>query len=80
MKIEDFCVRRDSGDGKKIAADPYGNNVAFECFQCGHPVLAIARENQRGSKESNPAECRGCHVKYVIEGDEATKTVIVREI
>lgn len=35
--------------GQAVACDAYGNNVAFRCLGCGGPVLAVIRENQRGS-------------------------------
>ena len=52
------------GTKKEIAADAFGNNIAFKC-KCGHPVLAIVRERHRGSHEGNPAKCRKCKEKYI---------------
>ncbi|MCL6271909.1 hypothetical protein M3P05_18480 [Sansalvadorimonas sp. 2012CJ34-2] len=46
MKITDFYIL--NGHGDAIEADAHGNNIAFSCFKCGHPVLAVALENQRG--------------------------------
>jgi len=65
MRVTDFNVV--DSRSKKIDADPFGNNIAFACFSCKHPVLAIAREHQRGNSEKNPAVCRGCGKKYFIE-------------
>ena len=56
--ITDFhCV--DESD-KGICCDAFGNNVAFSCPKCGHPMLAIMRKSQRGSDVNNPAVCRAC--------------------
>jgi len=65
MRVTDFNVV--DSRGKKIDADPFGNNIAFACFSCKHPVLAIARKYQRGNSEKNPAACRVCGKKYFIE-------------
>ena len=62
MKITDFLVMDPLGE--EIPADPHGNNIAFECVVCGHPVLAVALENQRGSDEKHPAKCRGCGTRF----------------
>jgi predicted RNA-binding Zn-ribbon protein involved in translation (DUF1610 family) len=42
--------------------DAYGNNVAFKCMKCGHPMLAIIlpKQNRHGSTPENPAVCRHC--------------------
>ena len=65
MKITDFLVMDSLGE--EIPADPHGNNVAFECVICGHPVLAVALEDQRGSDEKHPAECRGCGTGFFLD-------------
>lgn len=65
MKITDFLTM--NGKGEKILADAYGNNIAFSCFKCGHPVLAIALENQRGSDEEHPVKCRECGSGYFLD-------------
>ena len=64
MKITDFLVMNDQGT--EIPADASGNNVAFSCSSCGHPVLATALENQRGYDEEHPATCKGCSKQYVL--------------
>ena len=64
----------------KINADQFGNNVAFACPRCNHPVLAINRKNWRGNKKSNPAMCRQCKRCYVIEVCKRSKTVTVKEV
>lgn len=46
---------------RRLLADPHGNNIAVVCPKCGkHPVLLIARRNQRGSDAQHPGRCRGC--------------------
>jgi hypothetical protein len=66
MKITDFLILSSDG-GAEIRADAFGNNVAFSCRHCGHPVLATALENQRGSDEAHPSKCRGCGRGYFLE-------------
>ncbi len=54
--VTDFrCVDE---NGQDVPCDAFGNNVALSCPKCGHPVLAIMREHQRGSAPSNLAACR----------------------
>ena len=65
MKISNFLVL--DTNGSEISADPHGNNLAFCCWACGHPVLAIAFKNQRGSDEEHPAACKGCNVQYFLD-------------
>jgi transcription elongation factor Elf1 len=65
MKITDFLIM--DGAGEEISADAFGNNVAFACEECGHPVLATALENQRGYDEEHPAVCRGCGRSYFLD-------------
>ncbi len=65
MKITDFLTM--DGNGDEILADAHGNNIAFSCSECGHPILAVALENQRGSDEDHPAVCKGCGAKYFLD-------------
>jgi transcription elongation factor Elf1 len=65
MKITNFLAL--DGMGDKILADAHGNNIAFSCFQCDHPVLAVALKNQRGSDEEHPAICKGCGARYFLD-------------
>ena len=65
MKITDFLVMDDAG--VEIRADAFGNNVAFSCQGCGHPMLATALENQRGCDEQHPAVCKGCGRSYFLD-------------
>ena len=55
------------GDGDEIRADAHGSNIAFGCFDCGHPVLASALDGQRGSDEEYPSICRGCAAGYFLD-------------
>lgn len=75
MKITDFLVMNSHGDD--IAGDPYGNNVAFSCHRCGHPVLAIALANRRGSDERHPAKCRGCGLAFFLDVRERAKQLYI---
>lgn len=65
MKITEFLIMNSTG--AEIKADAFGNNVAFLCWNCGHPVLATALENQRGSDEEHPAACKGCGKSYFLD-------------
>ncbi|CAJ2376746.1 MAG: hypothetical protein MPK11_05345 [Gammaproteobacteria bacterium] len=60
--ITEFCAHI---KGKEIPADAQGNNVAFSCIHCKHPVLAIAVEKQRGSPTGKKsAKCIKCKEEY----------------
>ena len=78
MKITDFSVM--NSNGENVLSDPFGNNVAFTCKACGHPVLAIAIRNQRGGDKEHPSECRGCSAKYFLELHRDAKQVYVRQL
>lgn len=67
MKITGFSVF--DNDGNTIDSDTHGNNIAFKCFECGHPVLAVALENQRGWDEDHPAKCKSenCNASYILD-------------
>jgi len=65
MKITNFFIM--DGNGNSIKADAHGNNISFSCLSCGHPVLAIARENQRGSDEEHPSTCKGCGQNHFLD-------------
>ena len=67
-------------DGTEAKIDAQGNNVAFSCNKCGHPVLAIAREHQRGYSSNNPAICQGCNEQYFIEVREKTEKIIINNV
>jgi len=65
MKITDFLTM--NGMGEEIPADAHGNNIAFSCFKCGHPILAVTLEKQRGSDEEHPAQCKKCSARYFLD-------------
>ncbi len=75
MKITDFLVL--NSDGEEIEADPHGNNIAFSCESCGHPILAIALENQRGSDADHPAKCRGCGKEYFLDVRQRAEKIYI---
>jgi len=55
--------------GDSVLCDAFGNNVAFRCPDCGHPVNAIAREHHRGASPDSPAECRHCSFRGWMQVD-----------
>jgi predicted RNA-binding Zn-ribbon protein involved in translation (DUF1610 family) len=62
-------------DGDRVPCDAYGNNVAFKCSKCGHPMLAIVlpKQNRRGSNPENPAVCRHCGFRAWVVADPVKK-------
>ncbi|EJV2652737.1 hypothetical protein ACHE4L_004299 [Vibrio vulnificus] len=82
MRITGFDVFDENGDA--LDADTHGNNVAFSCFVCGHPVLAVCLDNQRGSDEDHPANCKGkdckgkdCNAAYVLDVRERMEKIYI---
>lgn len=65
MNFSDFLIM--DGEGDEIRADAFGQNVAFACWHCGHPLLAIALENQRGFDQQHPTVCKGCNRAYFLD-------------
>ena len=60
--ITDFCCYF---NGRKLPTDAFGNNAAFDCPNCGHPVIMLTHDDkQRGMSEQNPSKCRNCGIKY----------------
>ena len=78
MKVSGFLVL--NSDGEEIEADPYGNNIAFTCGNCSHPILAIAMENQRGSDEEHPVKCIGCGEDYFIDVRQKAEKIYIFKI
>ena len=78
MKITDFLIMDTNGD--VIQADAHGNNIAFSCSACGHPVLAIARDNQRGSDEEHPATCKGCGKNHYLDVRSHANKVYIHQL
>lgn len=64
-------------NGVEAKADTFGNNVAFACFDGGYPVLAIARDMQRGSSIENASVFRNCNLNYGIEIREVTQKIVI---
>jgi len=79
MRVTCFSV--ENSRGYKIDADPFGNNIAFACFSCKHPVLAIARERHRGNSKEKPAICMRCEARYFIQHiDRESEKVVIASI
>ncbi|MFS1982980.1 hypothetical protein BCU00_003580 [Vibrio breoganii] len=80
MKITDFDVFDENGE--TLEADAHGNSIAFNCFECGHPVLATCLNNQRGSDDEHPANCKGkyCDASYVLDVRERMEKLYVFNI
>ena len=78
MKITNFLIL--DGDGVEIQADAFGNNVAFSCSACLHPVLATALENQRGSDEEHPCACKACGRRYFLDLRPQAQKLYIHEI
>ena len=78
MKITDFLIL--DWNGVEIRADACGNNVAFSCAGCGHPVLATALENQRGSDEKHPSKCKGCGRRYFLATRSQSEKVYIHDL
>jgi hypothetical protein len=64
-RITDFeCVGE---KGEPVLSDAYGNNVAFKCPDCGHPMLAIvlSKQSRSGSTQTIP---RGAVIVSTVGG------------
>jgi len=73
--ITDFEAKDEAG--VPVKADAYGNNVALSCLKCNFPVLAIARDHQRGSSKQRAAVCRGCGSRYWISIAASERSIVV---
>jgi len=70
-RVTDFhCVNEQE---EQVPCDAYGNNAAFKCPKCGHPMLAIVlpEQNRRGSTPDNPAICRQCGFRAWVVAEPA---------
>jgi DNA-directed RNA polymerase subunit RPC12/RpoP len=77
-RVTDFrCVNQ---EGDPVLCDAYGNNVAFKCRNCGHPMLAIVlpKQNRRGSTPDNPAVCRHCGSRFWVAADTTKKLLRIQ--
>jgi len=54
-------------DGQAVMCDPYGNNAAFNCPKCSHPMLATIRPNGRGSDKEHRVACKRCGLEAWVE-------------
>lgn len=52
------------GAPTRVHAD--GNNSAWSCASCGHPVLFVYLQGRIGSAEDDPTECAGCGKEYYL--------------
>lgn len=77
-KITGFGVVDEAGF--PVLADPHGNNVALRCLGCSSPVLAIVRDNQRGSSKMNPSVCPACSAMYWIETKPALSQLVIHRV
>ena len=65
MNITDFLTMNSNGD--LIQADTKGNNIAFNCIACFHPILASSKDGEPGSHEEHPVTCKGCGQKSFLD-------------
>jgi len=63
-----------------VPADAHGNNVAFACLNCNHPVLATLMPHQRGSSAEKPTQCRACSASYWVEVQAARNRLQVHRV
>ncbi len=64
--------------GASVLAHAFGNNIAVICPKCGkHPILLVARTNQRGSDAAHPSQCGGCQARvWMISSVSGTLTAV----
>jgi DNA-directed RNA polymerase subunit RPC12/RpoP len=72
-RVTDFHMVNEAGD--RVLCDAFGNNVAFNCPKCGHPMLAIIlpEQNKPGSTPNNAAICRHCDFRVWVVAEPAKK-------
>lgn len=70
-----------NSQAEPVAADFHGNNIAFICQNCGHPILAPAEPvppPTGGRKKSERTYCVSCKHNYSLKWKEdKPKTVII---
>lgn len=54
-------------DGKPTKVFAHGNNVAWTCAKCAHPILFVYRQGGYGSIPTNPVQCPECNMRYYLE-------------
>ena len=62
-------------NGKLTQADAIGNNVAWMCPGCSHPVLFVCLENQKGF-DGKYTDCKGCGKAYTLLAESESTLVI----
>jgi hypothetical protein len=72
--------REEQHENHGLSGDGCGDNIAFCCFECAHPILAVALKNQRGSDEDHPAVCRGCAAKYFLDVREHAEKLYIQTV
>ncbi|NRB41750.1 MAG: hypothetical protein HRU20_25315 [Pseudomonadales bacterium] len=65
MNITKFIIL--DGQGEELASDASGENLAFACLDCGHPVIAHSKKGKRGSCEDIPSACKNCGEMYFLD-------------
>ena len=58
--------------GEAVAAVQDGNNVAFICQPCGHPVLMSEYMHDRDN-----VECRDCKQGYFVQWFKEKETIVI---
>ena len=78
MHITDFLTM--NGDGDLIQADTNGNNIAFNCIACFHPILASSKHGVSGSDEEHPVIRKGCGLKFFLDVRERAKKLYIHAL
>jgi hypothetical protein len=65
-------------DDAVTSADAHGNNVAWCCPLCKHPVLFVCRKDQKGFNNKYTV-CKGCKKKYTIIPEDSGSLRILQE-
>ena len=78
MKITNFLTMNMNGD--PIQSDTNGNNIAFDCFYCGYPILASTKENTLGNTKEHPSTCKGCKQDYFLDVSENWRILYIHPI
>ena len=62
----------ENSHGEAVAAVQDGNNVAFICQACGHPVLMSEYMHESGN-----VECRDCEQAYFVQWFKEKETIVI---
>ena len=65
-------TRFENSHGETIAADQKGNNVAFICQACDHPILM-----SQFPRNSGNVKCKGCNHDYLVDWSLETETIVI---